>query len=279
MWFAGFFTITRPVNSLVAGLAAIVAYLIDTGTIIPQALLLFPTVALITAAGNVINDFFDAKIDAINRPDRPIPSGAVTRAAARGFAVTLFLAGILVSFFTNPLCIGIAVINSFILIAYAGKLKRTPLLGNITVAYLSASIFLFGGALNGWDGLVHIIPIATITFFAMISRELVKDAEDVEGDKAGDADTLPIRIGIKNTSRLALISTILAVAASFIPYFWWGTWYLAGIIIVDCIIIIAALRGLKCTTPACMKASMASTLLKAGMFTSLVVFTLSAVFL
>jgi geranylgeranylglycerol-phosphate geranylgeranyltransferase len=279
MRFAGFFSLTRPVNSLVAGLAAILAYLIDTGTVVPQTLFLFAIVALITAAGNVINDFFDVKIDAINRPDRPIPSGAVSRAAARGFAVTLFLAGILVSFFTNPLCIGIAVVNSLILIAYAGKLKRTPLLGNITVAYLSASIFLFGGALNGWNGLVHIIPIAAITFFAMLSRELVKDAEDVEGDKAGNADTVPIRIGIKKTSRLALISTVLAVAASFIPYFWWGTWYLAGIIIVDSLILFAALRGLKCATPACIKASMASSLLKAGMFTSLVVFTLSAVFL
>ena len=279
MRFAGFFTITRPVNSIVAGLAAIVAYLIDTGTVIPQTLLLFSVVALITAAGNVINDFFDAQIDAINRPDRPIPSGAVTRAAARGFAVTLFLAGILVSFFTNPLCIGIAVINSLVLVAYAGKLKRTPFFGNITVAYLSASIFLFGGALNGWNGLVHIIPIAIITFFAMISRELVKDAEDVQGDMAGGADTLPIRIGIKKTSRLALISTVLAVVASFIPYFWWGSAYLAGILIVDIIIIIAALRGLKCATPACMKASKASSLLKAGMFASLVVFVLSAVFL
>jgi|SRR5665647_467853 len=279
MRLAGFFTITRPLNSLVAGLAAIVAYLIDTGTVIPQTLLLFAIVALITAAGNVINDFFDVRIDAINRPDRPIPSGAVTSAAARSFAVTLFLAGVLVSFFTNPLCIGIAVVNSLILIAYAGKLKRTALLGNITVAYLSASIFLFGGALNGWNGLVHIIPIAAITFFAMLSRELVKDAEDVEGDKAGEADTVPIRIGIKKTSRLALISTVLAVLASFIPYFWWGTWYLAGILIVDIIIINAALRGLECATPECMKASMASSLLKAGMFTSLVVFTLSSVFL
>ena len=66
-------------------------------------------------------------IDAINRPDRPIPSGAVSRAAARGYAVTLFLAGILVSFFTNPLCIAIAVFNSLLLIAYAARLKRTPL--------------------------------------------------------------------------------------------------------------------------------------------------------
>jgi geranylgeranylglycerol-phosphate geranylgeranyltransferase len=280
MRLAGFFTITRPVNSFVAGFAAIVAYLIDTGTVIPQTLLLFFIVAFITAAGNVINDYFDAKIDAINRPDRPIPSGAVTMAAARGFATTLFLAGILMSFFTNSLCIVIAVINSLILLAYAGKLKRTPLLGNITVAYLSASIFLFGGALNGWDGLVHIIPVAAITFFAMLSRELVKDAEDVEGDRAGGADTLPIRIGIKKTLRLAFICTMPAVAASFIPYFWWewGTWYLAGILIVDVIIIVAALRSRKCTTSLCVKASKSSFLLKAGMFASLIVFVLAAVF-
>lgn len=279
MRLAGFIIITRPVNSFVAGLAAIVAYLIDTGTVIPESLLLFFIVALITAAGNVINDFFDAEIDAINRPDRPIPSGAVSRGDARRFAVTLFLAGILVSFFTNSLCIGIAIFNVLLLIAYAAKLKSTPLIGNIVVAYISASIFLFGGALNGLDGLVRIIPIAAITFFAMLSRELLKDAEDVEGDRAGGADTVPIRIGIKKTSEFALITTVLAVAASFIPYFWWGAWYLGGIIAVDIIIIIAALRGLNCETPACVKASMASSLLKAGMFASLVVFTLSAVFL
>jgi geranylgeranylglycerol-phosphate geranylgeranyltransferase len=279
MRLAGFVTITRPVNSLVAGLAAIIAYLIDTGTVIPESLLLFFIVALITAAGNVINDFFDAEIDAINRPDRPIPSGAVSRGAARGFAVTLFLAGILISFFTNPLCVGIAIFNTILLIAYAAKLKSTPLIGNIVVAYLAASIFLFGGALNGVEGLIRIIPVAAITFFAMVSRELLKDAEDVEGDSTGGADTVPLRIGIKKTSEFALITTVLAVMVSFFPYFWWGAWYLGGIIAVDIIIIIAALRGLNCETPACVKASKATSLLKAGMFASLVVFTLSAVFL
>jgi geranylgeranylglycerol-phosphate geranylgeranyltransferase len=279
MRLAGFFKLTRPTNSFVAGLAAIVAYLIDTGTIIHETLFLFVIVALITAAGNVINDFFDAKIDAINRPDRPIPSGAVSKGAARGFAVTLFLAGILVSFFTSSLCIGITVVNSIILVAYAAKLKSTPLIGNIAVAYLSASIFLFGGALNGWEGLIRIIPVAAITFFAILSRELLKDAEDVEGDRAGEADTVPLRIGIKKTAEFALITAVLAVATSFIPYFWWGAWYLGGIIAVDIIIMIAALRGLTCKTSACVKASMASSLLKAGMFASLVVFTLSAVFL
>ena len=278
MRLSGLLIITRPVNSFVAGLAAIVAYLIDTGTVIPETLFLFTVVALITAAGNVINDFYDAKIDEVNRPGRPIPSGIISRGAARGFVVTLFLAGILVSFFTNFLCIGLAIGNSLLLVAYAAKLKSTPLVGNVAVAYLSASIFLFGGAFNGWTGLIRMIPIAVITFFAMVSRELLKDAEDIEGDTAGGADTVPIRIGIKKTAEFALVISFFAVAASFIPYLWWGIWYLAGIIVVDAIIIFAAFRGLHCETSSCLKASKASTLLKAGMFVSLLVFTLSAVF-
>jgi len=279
MSLAGFLTITRPLNSSVAGLAAIVAYLIDTGELIPETTLLFIIVALITAAGNVINDFFDARIDAINRPDRPIPSGSVSRDAALGFAMILFLTGIFVSLFTNALCFGLAIINSLLLIVYAAKLKSTPLLGNVAVAYMSASIFLFGGALNGWAGFIHIIPIAVITFFAIMSRELLKDAEDTEGDMAEGADTVPIRIGIQKTAEIALIFSLSAVAASFMPYFWWGIWYLAGIMVVDVIIIFAAFRGLHCETSSCLKASRASTILKAGMFASLVVFTLSAVFL
>ena len=276
---AGFFAITRPVNAIVAGIAAIVAYLIATGTVIPAAFLLFAIVALVTAAGNVINDYFDATIDAINRPDRPIPSGAVSRITARDFAVVLFLAGIIIAFFTNPLCIAIAVFNSFLLFGYAARLKSLPLYGNIAVSYLSASMFLFGGALAGWDGLVHMVPIAAITFFAMFARELFKVAEDVEGDRAGGADTFPIQAGVPATVRLAFGCAVFAVAASIIPYLWWGPVYLGGIAIVDLVIIIAAFRGVSCTTPDCVKKSRASMLLKLGFFASLIVFTLSALFL
>lgn len=83
MSLAGLFTITRPLNAVTAGLAAIVACLIATDTIIPEALLLFAVVTLVTAAGNVINDYFDVEIDRVNRPDRPIPSGQVRLPDAR----------------------------------------------------------------------------------------------------------------------------------------------------------------------------------------------------
>jgi geranylgeranylglycerol-phosphate geranylgeranyltransferase len=275
----GFVKITRPVNSVVAGLAAVVAYLIATGTIIPTVILIFVIVALITAAGNIINDYFDADIDRINRPERPIPSGTVTMGAAKRIAVVFFLAGICASVFTTPLCLGIAIFNSLLLVAYASRFKGTPLIGNIVVSYLSASMFLFGGALNGWTGLVHIVPIAVITFFSMLTRELLKDAEDVKGDMAGGAETLPIRIGIKKTSLLAFMCACIAVAASAIPFFWWGTWYLAGIAVVDAIILVGAFRAISCVTSECIQNSGASRLLKMGMFASLIIFTVSAIFL
>ena len=276
---AGYVTITRPVNSLAAGLAAIVAYLIATGSIIPEALLLFAVVTLITAAGNVINDYYDVEIDRVNRPDRPIPSGQVTLPAARAYAITLFLAGVLVCFLTNVLCIAIAVFNSLLLVAYAARLKRTPLLGNIAVSYLAASMFLFGGALGGLPGLFLVLPFAAMTFFAMLARELVKDAEDIEGDRASGAVTLPIRQGIPFTMYLALFCAVLGIVASLVPYLRWGLWYICGILLVDVILLAAVLKAVRCTNPEGVKASGASMLLKAGMFASLVVFTLSALFL
>ena len=276
---SGFFTITRPANAAVSGVTAIIAYLIATGTVIPSTILLLVIVTQITAAGNVINDYYDANIDRINRPERPIPSGSVTPAAARYFAATLFLAGILAAVFASPLCLLIVVINSLVLVLYAAKLKSIPVVGNTAVAYLAASVFLFGGAFAGWDFLVLMIPLAAITFLATMVREILKDAEDVEGDAAGGADTLPIRIGIHRTTRIALVFALLAAIASIVPVLWWGPWYLAGIAIVDIFIFVAAVRTLPCGTPEGIRKTRSTSLIKAGMFAAIMVFALSALFL
>lgn len=273
---SGYFSITRPVNAFVSGLAAVIGYLVATGTIVPASLVLVPVVFCITAAGNVINDYYDADIDAINRPERPIPSGALSRNAARSFALILFLVGILLALDTGPICIAIVTINSLLLVAYAARLKSMPFIGNVAVSYLSGSIFLFGGAFAGFSGLVENIPLAAITFLAMLARELLKDAEDVEGDAACGALTLPMQIGIQGTARLALDCCLFAVGASLFPVLRWGPWYLAGIAVVDCIILAASLRALPCTTPACIKAKGSTTLLKAGFFLSLLVFSAAA---
>ncbi len=271
------FRITRPHNAVVAGLAAALGYLIATGSLTPGVLLLVVVVACITAGGNVLNDVFDIEIDRINRPERPIPSGAVSLNGARLFAGLLFLVGVAASLFTNILCLGFAVVNTLILIAYAVRLKKTPLFGNIAVAYLAASIFLFGGAFAGIDGLVQNLPLAGITFLATVARELLKDAEDVDGDAAGGARTLPMIVGIRKTALLAFACVCGAVIASYLPVGnWWGLFYLIGIGVVDLIILAGAGKGLFCETPACVRSSEATSLLRIGMFSALLVFTVAA---
>ncbi len=271
--------ITRPVNALVAGFASVIGFLIATGTLEARALALIPVVTLITAGGNVINDYCDIEIDRVNRPDRPLPSGQITPHHALLFAALLFGSGLLLTIGTSPLCALIALFNSAILLLYAGLLKRMFLIGNIAVSYLSASIFLFGGALASVSGFVVTVPVAIITFCAMLAREIIKDAEDIEGDAGAGADTLPIRYGIQAAVSSALLCILIASAASIIPVTRWGWYYLLSITAIDAFLLVSGLFAFRCACSECVRASRATTFLKAGMFASLIVFSLSAVFL
>ena len=277
MRLSALFSIIRPVNALVSGLTAILAYLIATGTIIPGTVLLFLIVLCITGAGNTINDYYDAAIDRINRPSRPIPSGTITERGALFWSLTLFTLGVILSLFTNVFCAAIAVVNSLVLILYAARLKGIALAGNLAVAYLTGSIFLFGAVYAGIPAIIPVLPIALITFFGTLGRELLKDAEDITGDAAGGAKTLAVSLGIQKTGILALVSLIIAVGSSLVPAGYWGAGYLLLILPVDCLILAAGLLAVRCTTPGDLVCSRATSLLKAGMFAALAVFAVSAV--
>ena len=276
MHLPGIIRIIRPANATISGATAILAYFIATGTLIPEVLLLAAAALLLTAAGNTINDACDAAIDAINRPDRPIPSGELSVKTAYLYAALLFIVGLSAAFFTNPLCLAIAIINSILLILYARILKGTILFGNITVAYLSGSIFLFGGALAGVDGLVITVPLAGITLFGTLAREILKDAEDVDGDAAGGATTLPMAIGISRSGNIAFGSAVVAVIVSFIPVLWWGLPYLVGIAIIDLAILRAVFPTIRCTTPACIRELGITTQLKFMMYIALLIFLITS---
>ena len=180
--------------------------------------LIFLAVFLITGAGNSINDYFDVDIDTVNKPSRPIPSGRIGLSAALYFSLTLFAVGTALAFIINVTCGLIALFNSLLLIYYARTLKRTALFGNISVGYLTGSTFLFGGAVFGIEGVMALAVLFLLATFATIAREIVKDIEDIEGDKKDGANTLPIRIGVKKSAYVAASVGILAVLASPIPY-------------------------------------------------------------
>jgi geranylgeranylglycerol-phosphate geranylgeranyltransferase len=213
-------------NCAMAGLAAVVgAAIAYTATGAPPSqivwvLPVFVTVFLATGAGNAINDYFDANIDAINRPDRPIPSGRISGVSALTTAVVLFAAGIMVSNFIGdwqvPLLI--AVFNSFLLYFYASSLKRKVFIGNLTVAYLSGSTFLFGGSAYGMKGIEVTGVLFLLSMLATLAREIVKAIEDIEGDRKDGAVTLPVRIGERHSAYIASLVGVMAVILSPIPY-------------------------------------------------------------
>ncbi|MFO7895996.1 MAG: geranylgeranylglycerol-phosphate geranylgeranyltransferase [Candidatus Cloacimonadales bacterium] len=159
---------------------------------------------LIAAAGYVINDFFDIEIDIINRPQRILPQKKISPQVAYLFAVLLFLAGLFAAVLTREkYCIIIAFANTLLLFYYAKYFKRMLLLGNLVVAYLAGSTFIFG-AIAGKNLAWGLIPAAFAALYTLI-RELVKDAEDLEGDKILGAKTIPSLWGRKAAVYAAVV--------------------------------------------------------------------------
>ncbi len=275
-----FIRILRPVNAAMAGIASLLGVVVATGTIPPQSLLLVPVVVLITGAGNAVNDYYDRDIDAVNRPDRPLPRGEVTPAGALRYSAVLFVAAILLAIFVTPECLAIAVVNSLVLVVYARNLKGLPLVGNLAVGYLSGSIFLFGGAFAGLEGLLLNLPVAGVTFLCMTSREVLKDAEDIEGDRIGGARTLPMITGVGKAVKFSFLLALAAVILSYLPiYPWWGVAYVVAITVADIIILFGAAAALRCADPPCLRSSNATGILKNGMFLALGILIASAVLL
>lgn len=202
--------ITAAVGVLVAALLLRAAP--PPGALSLAALVVF----MITGAGNSLNDWYDAHIDRVNAPWRPIPSGVVSRSRALQFACVLFGLGLLISLFLPWPCIVIAACNAWLLMLYARYSKRWGLLKNAMVAYLVGSVFLFTAlALHTITFLVMVL--AGCAFLATWSRELVKDIEDLTGDQTGQAQTLPIRIGAYRSRQVAFALLGASVLLALVP--------------------------------------------------------------
>jgi 4-hydroxybenzoate polyprenyltransferase and related prenyltransferases len=244
--------ILRPGNALMGAISIILVAIIDKTFSIPIILAMI-AVFFETAAGNVINDYFDYKIDLINKPERPLPSGRISLKSGKYYAYLLFIAGticgFLISYLTNNwIPFIIVLIADVILYLYAYKLKTTPLLGNLTVGFMTGFGFVFGGfSINHPSIIMTSIFLGFFAFVMTTAREIVKDIEDVEGDKADGARTLPILIGNKKPAMLAAVLIVIDSALCPLLYYYhiFGVLYLVVIAIAVILFIYSAILILK----------------------------------
>ncbi len=251
----------RPGNCLMSVLAVIIGSLLVTG---PDPNLFFNPVSpvylaalavfLISGGGNAINDFVDIESDRINRPDRPIPSGRISSRSAFSFTIILFLAGIAIAGFLTWMAFLIAIINSAVLILYSYSLQNKIFIGNLAIGYLVGSTFLFGGAVFG--NLTLPFMLMLLAMFSTISREVVKDLEDLEGDRKsflkrieegvkrfaerfGVGEGAELSVEMKKSRILAFTSLLLSLVVSPLPYIMgiFGENYL--VFLVPCVAVFA----------------------------------------
>ena len=219
--------IIRQGNAVMAAIAVILMMFVGHYYELPIiicALIVF----VCTGAGNTINDVFDVKIDEINKPNRPIPSGRISLENARNYAFALFGIGIALSFVDSYLVNSIwpsviVVPAAVIMYLYARNLKAMPLIGNLTVATLTGFCFVIAGvviacATNSLKILFISIYLGLFAMFMTLAREIVKDMEDIEGDKQEGARTFPILYGKKISSIISIILIVVTTLMCPILY-------------------------------------------------------------
>ena len=243
--------LTRPLNLLFIVviqflMARAVLFPLLKGFSIEEQLLPTPILILIvlatvlTAAGGyVINDYFDIKIDRINRPEKVIITTSIDKSSAmRFYQILTFVGtalGLLGAFLLRNTTLALLfVIVPGLLWFYSASYKRQFLIGNLAVAFCAALVpltIIF--AQNAffelkYASLIYETPIlkicygwiggfALFAFLVTLLREIIKDLQDEYGDREMECRTLPIKLGTKRAK--AVIYTLLVVIVALLSYF------------------------------------------------------------
>ena len=171
-----------------------------------QFMLILATIS-IASAGYIINDYFDVKIDLINKPREVIIGKYIKRRWAMLIHQILNFTGIVIGFFLGIKVFLINILAVATLWFYSERFKKMAFIGNFLVAFLTAfSLIILGVYYQKNVALVNIY--ALFAFSISLIREIIKDMEDIRGDARYGCRTLPIIWGIRQTKILLYIFII-----------------------------------------------------------------------
>lgn len=238
-------TVVSFVGTIVGGVAARGAGVnLPTAVWISLVLAAFST-AFVTAGGNVVNDILDRDSDRINHPDRPLVTGAISPAAARWTAGALLVGAVAVAIpvvLVRPLVGILLTVALAALLSYEFRFKSAGFGGNLLVAFLTGLVFLYGGAATGVP--LAVLPFGLMAFFATLSREVIKDMEDLTGDV--NRRTLPRVRGMSFSAGVARGAVATALALSVVPLFVLlpldsvaGIMYAAFVLVADALFVVS----------------------------------------
>lgn len=209
-----------PYWLMTGGLSLLTAFAITKAMIAPEKMfLIFFSMAFITSAGFAINDYFDRESDAVIKPKRPIPSGALTLKQVVVVSCVLFAVGLAMAFFINWLSFAIIGVDSLLLLVYSYMVKRkSGFVANVLVGILTGTAFLFGEATVTVPATISLISISLYPIaFGTMGGNVVRDILSLEGDSKVGYPTLPQKIGSVSAAKVGAIFFLLTGLLAPLP--------------------------------------------------------------
>ncbi|RJP74488.1 MAG: hypothetical protein C4539_00030 [Ignavibacteriales bacterium] len=212
--------ISRPLNFLIVVLSVYVSCVICSSGKFEMLAAICASLGfgLIASAGYIVNDIIDVKIDKINRPGRILPKGELTINQAWLLYFLFNATGILLVVNLNILVLLITAFTIIVAFLYSWKLKNLPLVGNIIVSLMTALAFIYGGVVV--DNITTALIPAGFAFLINLVREIVKDIEDIEGDKVNNIKTFPLKYGVTASVKLAIAVVVFLILFTLVPFIW-----------------------------------------------------------
>jgi geranylgeranylglycerol-phosphate geranylgeranyltransferase len=195
--------------------------------------LAFVTGFTLTGSAMVINDYFDREIDAVNEPDRPIPSGDVKPNEAITYSLLLGVIGLASAYLTSLPNLAIAVFSWLVMMIYSAWGKRTGFLGNLMVSTCIALPFIYGGVISG--NVSTSMLFSVLAFLSNTGREITKGIVDTEGDTSQGVKTIAVAFGVDKAAYLASAFYFVAAMVSILPLIFGlvSIWYLPFVAVTD----------------------------------------------
>lgn len=190
--------------------------------------LMVSATVMITSAGYLINDYYDIKIDFVNKPDRVVVGKELRRRWVLLGHSTLNIAAIAIGFYIS-IQIGMIMFGAaFMLWLYSNQLKRLPFIGNFVVAILTGTTLIL--VAEYFHQRAYIIACyAIFSAFITLVREIVKDTEDMKGDARFGCKTIPIVLGVAKTKWI-IYAIMVAFEITVVILLWNMSWLLPVIL-------------------------------------------------
>ncbi|MBL0176370.1 MAG: UbiA family prenyltransferase [Ignavibacteria bacterium] len=242
----GMFRLFRLELPFAAGICVVLGEMLALGAL-PAArdmILGFLSVFCISASALILNDYFDLEIDRINAPERPLPSGQVTRRDVVLLSTGVTLPGFAAGFLIGGSALVVVVFVWVVGFLYNWKFKRAGVLGNLMVCTSVGMTFILGGITvnKPFESIVWFFGLWVM--LVDLGEEIAADAMDMEGDKALGSRSLAVLYGREQALRISAAIFLLVVAASAVPFLLgWLSWmHFLPIALTDGIIVYSTVK-------------------------------------